>query len=284
MKRNSTGPPSKKHPITTVTQCRVPIFWPTNKPPRSGNIPDLVVENDWGKGTIKGCKLTQVHRDLLDVIFAYHQGIYRHEDGCFGFLVDLYEIQKRLQIEVHNHRWILNKLEDLMTTIFVTETDDWVITGVILRKHSYSKRDAGHTPEKFGVNRLYYVVFEAEFMKFFDLDMHVSYFQLVDKIINLKSPTCQALVRFCLSHRCLNMDLEELLTKIGVLRSDLDRPRKTRILQQVFLESDVLKEDFGIEINPMKNKRLGVFYKQHKDVCFEKPPDLPESKKDKHDR
>jgi hypothetical protein len=266
-----------------VTQCRVPIFWPTNKPPRSKNLPDLVIENDWGKGTIKNCKLTQVHRNLLDVIFAYHQVLYRHEDGCVGFLVDLYEVQKQLQIEVHNHNWIFKKLKDLMKTIFVTETKDWIITGVILRKHSYSKRDAGHTPDKFGINKLYYIVFEAEFMKFFDLDMHVSYFQLVDKIISLKNPTCQALVRFCLSHCHLNMDLEELLKKIGILRPEMHRREKSRIIQQIFLKSDVLIEEFGIRIDPMKNKRLGVFYKQHKDVCFKKKPDLPEINQNNHD-
>jgi hypothetical protein len=108
-------------------------------------------------------------------------------------------------------------------------------------------------------------------MKFFDLDMHVSYHQLVDKIISLKNPACQALVRFCLSHRSLNMDLKELLKKIGVLRPEMHRRQKSKIIQQIFLESDVLVEEFGIYINPMKNKRLGVFYKQHKDVCFEKP-------------
>ena len=269
MKKKWKNSRPKRHPITTVTQCRVPIFWPTNKPPRSKKAGDFIIENQWGRAVIKNCKLTQVHRNLLDVIFTHHRGLYHYEDGCVSFLIDLYEIQKLLQIEVHNHNWIRQKLEELRKTAFVTETKNWVITGGIVRKHKYSKIDAEHTPDKFGPNKLYYVTFEAEFMKFFDLDMHMSYFKLVDKIISLEHPVSQALVRFCLSHRQVNMDLENILTEIGVFRPELDRPRKTRILQQLFLESEVLIEEFGIRIDPMKNKRLGVFYTKHKDIWFE---------------
>ena len=272
MKKKWKNSQHKRHPITTVTQCRVPIFWPTNKPPRSKKAGDFIIKNQWGQAVIKNCKLTQVHRNLLDVIFTYHHGLCHNKDGCVSFLIDLYEIQNLLQVEATNHSWVFRKLEELRKTAFITETKKWVITGGIVRKHKYSEIDAGHTPDKFGPNKLYYVMFEAEFMKFFNLDMHMTYFPMVEKIINLKHPVSQALVRFCLSHTRLNMDLETILTNLGVFRPELDRPRKVRILQQLFLESEVLIKEFGIYINPMKNKRLGVFYTKHKEVWLELPP------------
>ena len=69
----------KKHPITTVTQCRVPLFWATNKPPRASQRLHLLIENSWGKALIEECRLTQVHRNLIDVIFAYHHGFYKYD-------------------------------------------------------------------------------------------------------------------------------------------------------------------------------------------------------------
>ena len=275
MKDKGNNRPNK-HPITTVTQCRVPIFWPTNKPPRAKGVHNLVIENSYGKATIENCKLTQVHRNLLDVILAYHHGLYFYQDGAAGFLVDLYEVQNILQIYASNHTWVLKKLKDMMTTVFEVETKEWMITGAIVRKHNYSKEDAEHTPDKFGENKLYYIILEAQFMEFFKLDTNVLYFEFVEKIINLKSAICQALVRFCLSHRQLNQDLEEVLKQIGVLRKDTHKREKSRILQEIFLESEALINEFGIQITPMKNKRLGIFYTQTKGVWFTKPKDLPQ--------
>ena len=272
MKKKSENARPKKYPITTVTQCRVPIFWPMSKPPRSESVDDLVIENKWGRAIIKRCKLTQVHRNLLDLIFAHHHGIYFDEDGSVWLLIDLYEIQKMFQIEETNHSWLVEKLDDLTEALFVTETKHWVITSGIIHKHAYSKTDADHPFNKFGDNKLYYVVFESEFMRFFKLDTNLYYEALLDKIIALKYGSSQALARFCLSHRQVNMKLESILTKIGVFRSEMTKQQRNNVRKQVLHEAEKLKNDFGIEIKPMKDKkRLGVFYSQHKKVWFENP-------------
>ena len=271
MKKNSKNVRPKKHPITTTTQCRIPIFWPMNKPPRSELVDDLVVKNEWGQATIKKCKLTQIHRNLLDLIFSYHHGIYFYEDGCVGFLIDLYKIQKLFQIEETNHSWLFEKFEDLRKALFITETKDWVINSGIIRKHLYSKEDAEHTANRFGNNKLYYVVFESEFMRFFKLDTNLHYITLISKIINLKHGASQALVRFCLSHRRLNMRLTNILNKIGVFRPEMTKQQKSNVKKQVLEETEAMKSDFGIEIKLMKNSELGIFYSQHREVWFENP-------------
>jgi hypothetical protein len=165
----------------------------------------------------------------------------------------------------------LEKLDDLTEALFVTETKHWVITSGIIHKHAYSKTDADHTFNKFGENKLYYIVFESEFMKFFKLDTKLYYEALLDKIIALKYGSSQALARFCLSHRQLNMKLENVLTKIGIFRSGMIKQQRRKVRNQIFEEMEALKEWFGIEIRPMKNGELGVFYSQHKKVWFENP-------------
>lgn len=271
MKKNSKNTRPKKYPITTVMQGRVPIFWPTKKLPRSTTVCNLLIENDWGRAAIQNCKLTQVHRNLLDLMFAHHHGIWFYGDGAVGLLVDLYEIQTFLQIEETNYTWLRKKLEDLRKTTFITETKDWIVYGGIVRKHSYGNADADHTANKFGKNKFYYVVFEAEFMKFFKVDTNIHYNStIVDKIVRLKYAPTQALVRFCLTHRQVNAKLASVLAKIGVFRPESHDDQKSRIRKQIFEESETLINDFGIDIRPMKDsKELGIFYNQHKDVWFE---------------
>ena len=74
---------TKKDPaITTSRQCRGGVFLPVRKLPRTD--PDatvVVTENQWGKVTLKRCRLTQTHNNIRDAILACDNDLKRLGDS-----------------------------------------------------------------------------------------------------------------------------------------------------------------------------------------------------------
>lgn len=256
-----------RHAITTVMQSRVPIFLPVSQvSPAKKQEKNSSTTTSWGEVVTKGVKLTQVHRNLLDCVMAYHFRVHKYPDGCVGFLISLRQLQKNMGINPTNHQWLVEKLDQLMETIVVVKTSNITLHTHIVRKHCYSQQVpmAGHGP-KGGQNMYYGIVFEAEWMRIFEEDIKIYSADLVTKIIALHDPLLQAFVRFCLTHRQLNMSLCDVLTAIGG-SSGVRQVR--RYCQKLANSAADLQDKFGISI-----KDNIVFYRQHKDVWI----DIPQS-------
>lgn len=260
-----------KRIVSTILQSRTPMFLPVKQLSKNFAGTDIVVENDIGKITLRKCKLTQVHRNIVDLIFSSLEPAIVYEDGSVGYVFSKYEILSALG---HKHRnnslWLERKMEEMRQASVMLETEDAEkeeisYQGVIV-KHKVTKlKSANGQP-------LYGVVFSEAFMAMFDNDIRIHSAKMTPKILQLEHAVTQAFARACISHRSLNRDLDQLLEGIGVKRQEVtDRAyRKNR--KHIIDESEQLKELFGIDIRIMKNGNWGVFYKKHDDVWFSNPP------------
>ncbi len=260
-----------KRPVSTVVQSRTAMFLPVMK--LSGSFDgtaDIVVKNSIGTITLKDCKLTQTHRNIVDLIFSNFEPIKIYENGDVAYVFPKYAILKKVQKNGRNGAWLVKKFEEMRQALVILEMEDAERSdvkyqGVITRHQETLIKSAANQP-------LYGVIFSDAFMSMFDSDVRVHSALLTDKIISLEHAVTQAFVRFCISNRSLNRDLEDVLEQIGVNKENLAQRTYRRKISEILSEAESLQQDFGIELKRMKNKKWGVFYKQHPKVWFSSPP------------
>lgn len=261
-----------KRPVSTTLQSRTAMFLPVMK--LSGSFDgstDIVVENSVGKITLRDCKLTQVHRNIVDLIFSNHEPIKTYDNGDVAYVFSKYEILKLLGHEAkRNGHWLERKFEEMRMASVVLEIEnaersDVKYQGVITRHQETLIKGAMNQP-------LYGVIFSEAFMAMFDADIRIHSALLTNKIIHLQHAVTQAFTRCCISHRKLNRDLEEMLEYIGINKERLAQRTYRRKIREIVSEAEELRDVFGIDIRKMKNGKWGVFYEQHEDVWFSNPP------------
>lgn len=261
-------------PSTTATQSRAIMFLPVL---RSGMHHKLgkdesvtVFKNDHAEVSVKGRLLTQVHRNILDAIFSYYEPARTNVDGSVSYAFTLHSLMKHLgDTHARNHAWVRDKLDDMMMVVLITKTNDgWTNHSHILSNHRYSEKASNRNGDP-----LYVVTFDPYFLNYLRYDLHVHTERLTPQILQLHHATTQALVRYILSHEETNKDLDEVLNTIGAYRDDMTDRGKRYIRSTVLDEKEALERDFGITFKKMSNDKLGVFYKQHDTVWFEKPTD-----------
>jgi len=248
--RRKRKPKHHHHAVTTVTQCRSAIFAPTLRP--TATTATVVVETDWAKATISRVQLTQVHRDILDVLFTHVEPHYR-EDGSVAFVFHPHGVMRRLghQGGVNLH-WLKAKFDDLEGAGLEVATPKYTVRTSIVRKHAWTADGSQ-----------YAVVLESEYVRFFRDDMRVHSEALTDKIIALEHAPTKAVVRFILSHRSWHRSMAETLDAVGYVGGERNR----RIAAgKVSSEAAVLEREFGIRIGDGR-----VDYEQHARVWFESP-------------
>jgi len=275
---------TKKDPaITTSRQCRGGVFLPVRKLPRTD--PDatvVVTENQWGKVTLKRCRLTQTHNNIRDAILAYAELIRKAPDGRTAVLYSPGKILRKMKIRGKNHAWLYRKLEDMIGTLIEVETATFRGTGPMIQRIMESKVGMGGLLPKNETDgektepRFQLVIFDPFFSYLFNVDIGVHYKDLLPAILDLRHAVNQALVRFCLSHDEVNMALEEILIALGAVRAEIPDRTKRQILKYVRDEAEAMRRDFGIGFRKMADGREGIFYQKHPKVWFESPKPLPE--------
>ena len=264
----------KRPPTSTAHQVRVPLFLPVNqvrsntgKNVKTENKEEWVYRSQHGVVTVRNHRLTQEHRNIVEVILTHYKPVQIHSDGSWEFQFTLYDLQKNLQKKSKtNNSWIRTKLDELQGVQFIVEPDNGSpfrrIACSVLNDHCISS-DTGRTGEF-----KYTVTFNRHYMRFFDVDTHLHTEKLTDDIIALNDSSAQALVRYCLSHKNVNMKLNQLLNNIGISTDFLPASTVTRTRQRI-LQMKKQFEPFGIEISDEKPNL--VSYKQHCDVWFRTP-------------
>lgn len=253
-------------PTTTVSQSRLPIFLPVKRVASQKKSVNIEISNSWGKCTIRKCKLTQIHRNIIETIFSQHKQLYIDNKGETSFLINPYEIQKFLGKKPDN-RWFSQKLDELRETTIVLHSDNLNIHTGIIHSHKYltndDYRDSNST--KFGQENLYMVTFSSEFMKIFSFDLNVYYNKILGELVLIKSSLTQAVIRFFLTHTSINIKLDNLLSTIYAIRPDMSKRAIDYVFSDIQDNIETLK-NFGITI------RDGVvYYKQHDHVYFKNP-------------
>ena len=247
-------PPKRhRHAVTTVTQSRSAIFAPTLRP--TANTATVVVETHWAKATISRVQLTQVHRDILDVLFTHVEPHYRG-DGSVAFVFHPHAILKKIHQTGNNVQWLKKKFDDLEAAGLEVSTPKYTVRTSIVRKHAWTADSSE-----------YAVILESEYIRFFRDDMRVHSEALTDKIIALKHATTKAVVRFVISHRSWHRLMAETLDAVAYVGGERNR----RIAAaKIVSEGDILERDFGIRI-----ARGRLDYEQHARVWFEGPGSFP---------
>ena len=238
-----------RHAVTTVTQCRSAIFAPTLRP--TATSAKVVVETAWARATITRVQLTQVHRDILDVLFTHFEPHYR-EDGSCAFLFHPHALLRKFHATGNNTAWLRAKFDDLENAGLQLQTKQYTVRTSIVRKHAWA-----------GDGLKYVVILESEYVRFFQRDLRVHSEKLTDKILALRHAPTKAFVRFVISHREWNRAIIETLGAIGYTGGERNR---RIVVGKITSESIVLARDFGIKIRDGR-----VTYDQHREVWFEDP-------------
>jgi len=268
MKRKEKSSIEKRQAVSTLIQSRVPIFAPVKQLPIRQNR-DIEIDTPYGTVIFEKCRLTQIHRNILDCIFTYYHARHFNRDGSVAFLISLRQLQKRLGIKATHHQWIMDKLKELKNSTMVIKSKGktfGILTGVV-RKARYSTvkiTDNKLLNLNLNTESFYYgIVFESEYMQIFREDINIHSEKLTESIIKLKDAFLQAFVRFCLTHRQLNMQIYEVFKVIGIKGGE----RYLRKLRQKLEgRKEEIEKEFGIKV-----ENNCVFYNQHTKIWFESP-------------
>ena len=135
---------SRTVPTTTARQCRGGVFLPFRK--FSKGEPDatiVVTENRWGKVTLKRCRLTQTHQNILEAILVNAEEMREAPDGRIGVRYSPGKVLKYLEIRTNNYTWLYDQLDDLHATLIEIETKDWKAKGSMIFMSHESKSGMG---------------------------------------------------------------------------------------------------------------------------------------------
>jgi hypothetical protein len=259
---------NEKYGNTTISFIRCAIFAPTLKSVKNK---DIIFENAWGKLKIlkRYNKLTQMHINVLDAIMDNKAVIIKLPNGEIAVKFIPYAVLKMLGQEKNkNYKWLQQKLDDLISTVIEVETKDNVTHEGILHKARWSKtkilnfntQNVGLKGNQEHFGYYYVIVFNAEFAKFFDIEINLNYKKILPDIINIKSGILQAFVRFCISHNELNMTLDDVLKNIRAFDGITERQRQ-RIKKGIKYNIALLWDKFKIRI-----KENGIVMHDHNDI------------------
>jgi len=260
-------------PVTT-TEAKLNLFAPVDKilDPSRYQIYTTVYEDEKYKVEVSGTRLTQIHRDVLDI--ALFHGSYKIEEQIEQNIpvrtFSLHEIQKHLQYKYKNNQaWLKEKLQDLKraTIIVYDKEKDEDIEFNIIR---VAKRS--HKIQEF------VLVFEELYFQFFEKSIGINYKELLDDILKLKHPQTKAVVRYMISHqKGHQINIDKLLDKIGVQggQRNTNKHRKAVIEE---LQEKGSKFNISLIKTTNDNRRTGditVKYVRHKKVKLQYPQEQP---------
>jgi hypothetical protein len=273
---------SKPPSTTTARECRGGVFLPFSKLPKGK--PDemiVVTENQWGKVTLKRCRLTQTHQNILEAILVNAEKLQEAPDGRIGVRYSPGKVLRYLDLKTNNYDWLYDQLDDMHSTIIEIETREWRAKGSMIYMTHESKSGMGRMiPGKDGQRaeaHFQTVIFHPFFKHLRMMGVAVHYQALLPEILKLKHAVTQALVRFCLTHDQVNMALVDILTALGAIREDTPIRTRQQTKKNIREEREALERDFGIVvIRKMEDGQEGIFYKKHPKVWFEVAKPMPE--------
>jgi hypothetical protein len=261
----------REAPITTE-ELKLNIFAPVDKinSKRAYKLEEIVYDDEYTKVTIKGVKLTQIHRDILDIALFY--GDYTLEDQVAQNIpirtFSLYRVQQLLKHKYSsNHQWLKERFDELKLAVIeiYSKKNKESIQFNIVRVSKHSEK----------LNN-YVLIFEELYFSFFEKAISISYKNLLDDIIELKHPQTKACIRYLLTFKDGHqINIDKLLQKVGVIGGirNLEKARKN-----VLDELELVKDRFNIELlKTSKDKRkksdITVRYRRHDEVKVYYPND-----------
>ncbi len=218
----------------------------------------LSFENSHIKVEITMHLLTQIHANILDVMMTkFHPTI----DGNGDLYVEctLYELQKHLGLKWKNNSVLIKRFIDQMI-----ESTVWLYIKTHKVSYGFHIVESIKKDEKSGKFR---IVFNKDFINSYFKDTLINYKALVDDILSFKYSSNQAVARFLISQKHINIWLENLLKAIGIDTSNISRVEKNKVIRNIFKEKELF-EKLGITITSNKKDHVVFQYVKHKKVYF----------------
>ncbi len=226
----------------------------------------FIYEDAYYKVELKGYKLNQIHKDILDIILYFGGKEFdgKLKDNNFVRTISLYKIKKHLGYTSSNNvRWIENKIDEMQQTLIeVTDkqnANNWKFTIIHTAKHS----------EKLNT---YAVIIHPLYFQFFQSNISVDYSYYLKNILNLKNGTTKASIRYLLTHKKGHqININNLLQKIGCINGTQRNLNKQR--GKLLKELEEVKEIFNLELiktttDNRKNSDITIKYTRLPQIKF----------------
>jgi len=253
--------------IAPAIISRVPVFAPSL---RAVTKTKWEAETSWGQVKVEG-RLGGIHRRILDSMFAYALANKALPGGTMALLADPYRIMRGIRTASNDHKWLLNRLEEMRTAKIQITAGGLIHVGGIISEYREAKRrakmpggDLQWSNARHCVDRpLLTVIFSAAWMRIYDITLVVSYRNLLPKLHAIKSGPAYAIALFCITHRTsCGQSIVKLLEIVRAIRPDMTDRSKRKAKAAVEDEKEALAE-IGIIL-----KNGFVWYKQHPQVRF----------------
>lgn len=227
----------------SVQEIRLPIFAPIKKiNPKSAIYDDFInnkririIKTKWGEVKIKGFLLTQVHKDLLDLIVLNADSKNITDDNRLLIQFNVTKVLKNYGDKGCNYKWFKTMLDELMGSVIYLHSNNekgYAFHIISAIKYDDKKEFVG-------------VLLSSEYLQFYKDNFAINYNKEVLNIINIKGSILKSVVRFFLSHSAINIKVDDLFEAIGIKVDKKDR--FYRHIKQILKENAEMLEKFNIK-------------------------------------
>ena len=244
---------------STVEELRVPIYAPVKQlPPQSTAMKEFkknnnvrTIETKWGQVEIRNRLLTQTHKDILDLIFTFHEKRKKLYDGSIALYFSQSKVAKEYGDTSKNLKWFRQKLDEITDCRiqYINNTGDQIDFRIINKKAFSVKED------------MYGIILDENYVEFYEKGLSIDYEKKIPSLLKVGSPLVKSIIRFFFTHKSLNMSLEKLLNTIGFPLPASQRTMQTA--KKTLRENIETFDNFEIKYDPKKEI---FYYKGNQDV------------------
>lgn len=227
----------------SVSELRTGLWAPIEKVSSTSIIYKEFVKNkrsraistSWGKVLVTGNILTQVHRDLLDCIFAAASHIEELSTGSVEVYFNETEVLKKYgNTGGTNHTWLRTKIREIRNTSIEMEDHSKKYYAFQILEDDAAIPDTGE----------FKIVFSSKYRNYIEGQLTIGYIDELDKLLTIPSALLRAIVRFFWTHKdAAKMEIESLLATVGYPASSQQALRAAK--REIEANFETL-EKFGI--------------------------------------
>jgi len=211
----------------------------------------LIYKDDNRKIESFGYELTQLHKNLLDIILSFSE-----KKGRI-YNISLYGIQKILNKKsLTNGNFLIKKLKEIQSTSIQMKVGDMFISFNIINNFGYDKK-----------NRNYFIEINENYIKFSSLFFNISYKKHLEELLKLSQYTQQIITYLFTFQRGHNANIDDLINKvIGINKDNITIQAYNRIKKLILNELELNGYKFNISLYKQNLKDVSIIYKRDKDI------------------
>lgn len=239
----------KQNSTCSIQEIRLPVFAPIKRyTPSSAIYKDFLknkrtrtINTQWGNVTIRGSLLTQIHKDILDLIILNNTKIQILKDQRISVDFCISNVLKSYGDAGFNYKWFKNILEDIIGAVIKIKLENQTefYFHIISAMGYNEKNDFGG------------IILSKEYLDFYQKTIAINYNKEIQSIVLIENSLIKSIIRFFLSHNQINITLENLLIALGLEINTKDR--YFRKIKQEIKESKNIFSNFKIKFNENKN-------------------------------